>query len=109
MLVVENLLRGVDAHNGIQLCYRSIGTGSEDFQLTSVGKFALQQFWQAGNFVDFIAVEPVALSIFLGKILQWQNAHAYQVRAMNTLVTLRNHRPYAQQVGAFGSPVAGRA
>src|SRR5690606_1682091 len=41
--------------------------------------------------------------------LQRKHAHADQVRAVDALEALDDHRPYAEQVGPLGRPVAARA
>ena len=54
-------------------------------------------------------VSPSEPSVVAGQELQRQDAHHQQVRAVDPLVALGDHRLHAEQVRALGRPVARRA
>ncbi len=67
------------------------------------------QIIRNGDIEHLGAIEPQALRAIAALELQWQHAHAHQVRAVNALVALGHHNLYAQQLRAFGGPVARRS
>ena len=54
-------------------------------------------------------VRPSVVGRLALEELQRQDPHHQQVRAMDPLVRLGDHRPHAEEVGALGGPVARRA
>jgi hypothetical protein len=54
-------------------------------------------------------VSPSEARVSLAGELQRQHAHADEVRAVDALEALDDHRAHAEQVGALGRPVAARA
>ena len=53
-----------------------------------------------------VPVEPQALGRLAVGELERDDAHGDQVRAMDALVALRDHRAHAEQRRALGRPVA---
>lgn len=54
---------------------------------------------------EFVAVKSNALCILFVLEFERQNAHSKQVAAMNSLITLGDHRFYSLQVWTLSSPV----
>ena len=52
------------------------------------------------------SAEPERLPVLARQELERENAHHEQVRAVDALVALRDHRPHAQEVRPFRRPVA---
>ena len=50
--------------------------------------------------------QPERLAALAGPVLQREHAHHEQVRAMDPLVALRDHRAHAEELRALGRPVA---
>ena len=50
--------------------------------------------------------QPERLAALAGQVLQREHAHHEQVRAVDPLVALRDHRPYAEELRALRRPVA---
>ena len=82
----------------------AVGTG--DDQLGVALRF---EFWVRQHVDDFIAFEPQRFPRLARLELQRQHAHADQVAAVDALKTACHHGFDAQQLRAFGGPVAGRA
>src|ERR1700737_3420532 len=103
--VVLGLLRGVDAHQRVEFGSPA-GAHSADLHLSARSKLP-DQIIDSGNLEDLFAGQIQRLRIFSGQELQWQNAHAHEIRAVDALVTLRDYGAHAQQARALGRPVAG--
>src|SRR5256885_1704107 len=62
-----------------------------------------------GDVERFGAVEAERVRVRPLFELQRKHAHANEVRAMDALETLRDHRAHAEELGALGGPIAGGA
>ena len=84
-----------------------LATGEKD--LNSEQGAGLETLGDAFDGDHLIALEAEPLPAQVADELQRQHAHADEVRTMDALEALRDHRAYAQKLCAFGRPVARRA
>src|SRR5450830_427141 len=105
MLVVINFDRRIDTQQHVDFLRAAVGAvDHQGCQLLWLD-FAFQTFQVEG----FIAGDAQGLHAVVADELQWQHAHAHQVRTVDTLERAGDHGFYAQQLRTFGRPVAGRA
>src|SRR6185437_7232324 len=64
VLVVENFLRSIDAHQCTEFAHASISAGSLYLNLFSIGKLAGQQRRQSRDLIDLIAPQSKRFCIF---------------------------------------------
>src|SRR5438309_9418229 len=62
--------------------------------------------FQAADRVALVPAQAERLGALAWRELQWQDAHAHKVRAVNALEALRDYGAYAEQERTLGSPVA---
>src|SRR5690606_35857386 len=101
--VVVSFTWGVDAQNCVELGNLAVFSGCGDLQGLRGG--AVVQLGHAGNCEGFGTGQTQRISGLAFRELQWQNAHADQVRTVDTLERLGDDSLDAQQCGALGSPV----
>src|SRR6266542_1764587 len=61
---------------------------------------------EAGDREPLLALQPQPLRALARRVLQREDAHADQVRAVDPLVAFRDHRSHAEQKRPLGGPVA---
>ena len=109
MLEVLDLLRRIDAHLGDRTPSPSVSGSRLHLQCAPRSKLWRQQLGQSpAKSYTSSPVSPSDSTFWPVLKLQRQNAHAHQVRTVNALEALRNHRPHAQQLWSLGRPVARR-
>src|SRR5690606_37328442 len=101
--VVVGLTRGVDAYDRVEL---HAGVGGD---LHRAGGGAVVQLGHAGDGEGLLAGQAEGVGRVALRELQRQDAHADEVRAVDALVGLGDDGLDAEQRGALGRPVAGRA
>src|SRR5205823_7018843 len=94
--VVLQLLRRIDPYQRAQLDARPVGASRRDGQLLAAREPLGEQGGETGQIEGFFPGEPERLRGLARQELQRQNAHAYEVRAVNALVALRDHGPHAE-------------
>src|SRR5450830_1313513 len=105
MLVVINFDRRIDTQQHVDFLRAAVGAvDHQGCQLLWLD-FAFEAFQVEG----FIAGDAQGLHAVVADELQWQYAHAHQVRAVDTREGTGDHGFYAQQLRTFGRPVARRA
>ncbi len=106
MLVIEDLLRGVDADRDRELEGRAGSVFRDHRQVASVRELRLQHLRQTPHVEDLFAREAERFCGLAGLELQRQNAHADQVGAVNALEGFGDDEADAQQPGPFRGPVS---
>src|SRR5579884_2263630 len=92
MLIVQNLLWSIDSYQRAEFSGAAVSTMSPYLDLFAIGKFTCQQCRKTQNVINFIALEPQALRVFLSQELQRQYAHAHKVGAMDALIAFCDDR-----------------
>src|SRR5580692_6725030 len=100
--VVLGLAGGVDPHHGLEL-----GAVRPDRHLARNGPIV--DLLDAGDLEHLAPGQAERGGRLPRAVLQWQHAHADQVGPVDPLERLGQHRPHAEQQGALGRPVPGRA
>src|SRR4051794_13056387 len=103
MLVVMNLVRSVDAHDGLEVLFRANVPYSDVYQHP--------RFDPAGDTFDiesFETCKPETRGGFAAFELQREHSHSDEVAAVNPLVAFRQHRMNAQEARSFRCPIARR-
>ena len=77
MLVVENFLRRIDAHQRTEFIHVAICADGPYLHLFSVGELCGQQSRQTADLINLIALASQRLGVFFRKELQRQNTHSY--------------------------------
>src|ERR1700748_1364039 len=83
VLVVGDFERSVDASDGCEMFFFAGGVAGAHFHFFA----GLEIAGQAFNFEGFEACEAECFGSFAGEEFERQDAHAYQVRAMDTFET----------------------
>ncbi len=113
MLVIEDLLRRVDADGDGELCGAAEVAFGAHQDLFPVGKAAVEHRAEiAGVFADaedLFAREAELFGALAGQELQRKDAHADQVGPVDTLVTFGDGEADTEQARTFGGPVARRS
>src|SRR5690606_25650381 len=103
VLEVLALLGRVDANTRLELDRRTgLGRGDDGDHL---GRTAVE----TDDLVALLARQAERLRVLAFLEHERQHAHADEIRAMDTLEALGDHRLHAEQHRALGSPVSGRA
>src|SRR5471032_964872 len=105
VLVVINFDRRIDTQQHFDVNAGAVGAVDHQGSQLLWLDFAFEAFQVEG----FIAGDAQGLHAVVADELQWQHAHADQVRAVNTLERAGDHGFHAQQLRTFGRPVARRA
>ena len=104
MLAILNLLQSVDPHEcgkRLHLSVRQLGLYG---QTTAIGKLRVQHPTQTDDLKNFLTCQTYGFEGLTRFKLQGKNSHTDQVRPMNPLETLGNHRTHTQQLYSLGSP-----
>src|ERR1035437_2840441 len=106
VLVVENLLRGVDAQGGGELDGAAGESFGEDGEDAAVGELGVEHGLELAGGVadreDLLAAEAERGGGLAGEELQGEDTHADQIRPVDALVGLRDDELDAEQPRAFG-------
>jgi hypothetical protein len=106
VLVVEDLLRGVDADGDGELDGGAGHVFGEDDERFSGGEFAVEHVFEADDVVNLFAGEGEGFGGVAGLELQREDAHANQVRPVDALVGFGDDEADAEQARTLGGPVA---
>ena len=110
MLVVEDLLRGIDAQGYGEFNGLAGDRFGEDVDDLPIGELRVEHSLKLARLVadaeDLFAGEAERFGALAGHELKRQDAHADQVGAVDALVALGDDEFYAEQARAFGGPVA---
>lgn len=113
MLVVEDLLRRVDAQDGGELDGLAGGCLGEDREDAAVGELGIEHGLElAGSIADgedLLSGEAEGCDGLAREELEGEDSHADQVGAVDSLVALGDDELDSEQPRAFGGPVARRA
>ena len=71
-----------------------------------IDRLSRREAVETANSEALMTGEPQRLGVLAGPELEGKHAHADQVRAMDALEALGDHRPNAQQQRPLGGPVA---
>src|SRR5271163_4677443 len=86
ILVIEDLLRGIDANRSLEVLLAAIGHGCFDRKYAAIGELGVEQVAETGEVVNLFAGEAQACGGFSFNELQRQNAHSDQIGPVNALV-----------------------
>ena len=99
--VVLDFHRGVDAAGGDEVDFVAVSLAGGDFHSLTRLQGVIES-----DLEGLGAVEVERLAAFAFPVLEWQDAHADQVRAVDTLEALGDDAADAEQVSPLGRPVA---
>ena len=111
MLVVEDLLRGVDAEGGGELdgfavCCSRRGSGAMRPSANLESSMCLSRPGVVADGEDLFAGEAERCGGLAGRYWKRQDAHADEVGAVDALVAFGDDELDAEQARALGGPVA---
>src|SRR5437868_10422511 len=93
--IVLRLLGSIDTNQSLEPDYFSVQRGTHGYLPT--GGELLYCVADLTDFDHLVSAEPERLGRVTGQELQRQDPHAHEVRAMDTLVTLRDNCAHTEQ------------
>src|SRR6516225_2382756 len=98
VLEVLDLLRRVDADPGLELLFRSIGSGGNHIQRASALELRSEQRLETREIEHFLAGQSKRFRALLLIDLEPHNPPAHEIATVNALEALGNHHAYAEQI-----------